>query len=196
MHMDAEIGCEPVELARPLPGDAHRRDDERGARRDAVLPFGDEHRDRLHGLPEAHLVGEDPTRAEIPEQPEPPVAALLEREEVVAHARRRRARLVAALVAVDELGERVVERDAAELEPCLVGLDAGERAGEIDDRGVTPPGVEEAERPLDLGGAEGVPAAAQAHERLLRSGELGELRLGELDVADRDAPVEPRERVS
>ena len=67
------------------------------------------------------------------------MAALLEWEEVVAHARRRRARLIAALVAVDELGERVVERDAAELEPCLVGLDAGERAGEIDDRGVTPP---------------------------------------------------------
>jgi len=46
------------------------------------------------------------------------VAALLEGKEVMAHPGRRGAWPVAALVAVDELGERVVQRDAPELEPC------------------------------------------------------------------------------
>ena len=110
-----EPGREAGDLARPLLDDAHRADDER--RPDVgtgLLALGHERRDRLHRLPEAHVVGEDPADPQVAEQPEPAVAALLERKEVVTHPGGRRERPVAALArAGEELVEAVVEADLA-----------------------------------------------------------------------------------
>ena len=121
------------------------------------------------------------------------MAALLEREQVVAHARRRGEGTVPAFAPVDELGERVVERHEAELQPGLVRLETRQRTGQVDDRRVAPTAVEEAQRTLDVGRAKRMPAAAEPDERLLRRGERAQLLLGELDVPDRDAPVELRQ---
>ena len=83
VEVDAERGREALDLLHPLPGDAHRADDERRAERvgAGLLALGDEHRDRLHGLSEAHVVGEDRADAEVAEHAQPAVAALLEREQ-------------------------------------------------------------------------------------------------------------------
>ena len=107
MDVDAQARREPGDLALPLLRDAHRADDERRADVAAVLPLRDERGDRLHGLAEPHVVGEDPADPEVAQQAEPAVAALLEREEVVAHARRGRQRAEPAL---SRRGEQLVER--------------------------------------------------------------------------------------
>ena len=87
-----------------------------------------------------------------------------------------------------------IERHLAELEPRLVGLEAGDGADELDDPGARAAAFEEAQRSLDVGLAERVPAAGDPDERLLRGGELGELLVRERDVADREPPVEACER--
>ena len=98
------------------------------------------------------------------------------------------------MVAVlEQVGERRVERHLAELEPRLVGLEPADGADELDDsRGATA-ALEEAQRLLDVRTAQRVPAAADADERLLRRGEVGELLLAEDDVAEGELPVEGRE---
>ena len=71
VKMDPEPRREAGDLARPLLRDAHRADDQ--CRPDvpvvSALPLGDDRRDRLHGLPEPHVVGEDPAHAQVAEQP-------------------------------------------------------------------------------------------------------------------------------
>ena len=94
---------------------------------------------------------------------------------------------------MEQRSERLVERHLAELDPGLVRLEPGDGANELDDPGARSAAVEEAERLLDVGAANGVPALADADERLLRGGELGELLVREDGVADREPPVEPRQ---
>ena len=123
------------------------------------------------------------------------MAALLEREQRQRHRRRRAERLEAPLVAAGEQrAEAVVERDLAELEPGVLDLDPRDGADEIDD-GAFAPAIEELQGTLDLGAAQGVPAALDPDQRLLGGRELDELLLGEGRVADRELPVELRERV-
>ena len=55
----------------------------------------------------------------------------------------------------------VVERDLAELEAGLVRLEPRDGADEIDDPAPVAAALEEAQRPLDVGAAERVPAAAR-----------------------------------
>ena len=66
----SNVMSEPLDLARPLPGDAHRADDERGAERlvPELLALGGEHRDRLHRLSKTHVVGQDGADAEVAEE--------------------------------------------------------------------------------------------------------------------------------
>ena len=110
---------------------------------------------------------------------------------------RGRERPVAALARVGEqLVERGVEPDLAELDARLVGLEPGGGARELDHADRPLAALEEAQGALDLGGPERVPASAQADERLLRGGELGELLGGQLDVPDREPPVERRDRLA
>ena len=182
-----------MDLGAPLLDHAHRADDERRPERlvARVLPLRRQHRDRLHRLAEAHVVGEDRADAEVAEQPQPAVAALLEREERMRHRGRRGQRPEAALAGLEECGERFVERDLAELDPGLVGLEPGDRAHEIDDPGAGAAAVEEAERLLDVRPLDGMPAVADPDERLLGGGEVGELLVRQLGVADGEAPVEP-----
>ena len=61
-----------------------------------------QHRDRLDGLAEPHVVGEDRADPEVAEEPQPAVAALLEREQRLGHRRGRAERLVVPLVAAVE----------------------------------------------------------------------------------------------
>ena len=91
VDVDAKGRREALDLSGPLAGDAHRADDQGGAERihAVLLPLGGEHRDRLHRLAEAHVVGEDGADPEVAEQPQPAVTALLEREERLRHRRRR-----------------------------------------------------------------------------------------------------------
>ena len=197
VHVDAERRREPLDLAGPLARDAHRADDERRAERVGaeLLPLGGQHRDRLHGLAEPHVVGEDGADPEVAEEPQPAVAALLEREERLRHRGGRAERLVASLVASGEQrAEGVVERDLAELEPRILELDARDGADEVDDRALAP-AVEELQRLLDLGAAQCMPAALDPDQRLLGGGELGQLLLRQGRVADRELPVEPGESV-
>ena len=190
--VDAQRRREPLELRLPLLDDAHRADDEGGADV-AVLALGGEHRDRLHRLAQAHVVGQDRAGAEIAEQPEPAVAALLEREQAELHRRRGRERREAALAALEQVGQRSIEQDRAELDACLVGLEPGDGPHEVDDAVARLAALQEAQRALDVGAVQGVPAAADLDERLLGGGELGELLVGEDVVADREPPVEPGE---
>ena len=196
VEVDAQRRREPLDLGAPLANDAHRADDERRTERltASLLALRDEHRDRLHRLAEAHVVGQDRADPEVAEEPQPAVAALLEGEEVELHRGRRRQRAEAPLAVAEQLRERRVERHLAELEPRLVGLEAGDGADELDDPGARAAPLEEAQRSLDVGLAERMPAAGDPDERLLRGGELGELLLREGDVADREPPVEARER--
>ncbi len=112
VHVHAERGREPLDLAGPLARDAHRADDEGGAERVGaeLLPLGGQHRDRLHGLAEPHVVGEDGADPEVAEQPQPAVAALLEREERLRHRRRGAEGLVAPLVAARRAARRARRR--------------------------------------------------------------------------------------
>ena len=197
VEVDAQRRREPLDLGAPLADDAHRADDERRAERvvaPPLLALGDEHRDRLHRLAEPHVVGQDRADPEVAEQPQPAVAALLEGEEVELHRGGRRQRAEAPLAVPEQLRERPIERHLAELEPRLVGLEAGDGADELDDPGARAAALEEAQRSLDVGLAERVPAAGDPDERLLRGGELGKLLVRERDVADREPPVEARER--
>ena len=192
MGQHAERRREALDLGDPLFDDAHRADDERRPEcvRAELLPLGREHRDRLHGLAEAHVVGEDRTDAEIAEHPQPAVAALLEREELMRHRRRRRECLEPPLVVPEERGERLVERDLAELEAGLVGVETRHRADELDDARAAAATFEELERALDLGLPERVPPAGDPHERIFCLRELHELFLAQRGIADGDAPVE------
>ena len=140
VDVHAQRGREPGDLRGPLLDHAHRADDERRPEhvRAELLPLGGEHRDRLDGLPEAHVVGQDPADAEVAEHPQPAVAALLEREEREAHRGGRRQRAEAVIAVLEQVRERRVERDLAELEPRLVRLEPADRADELDDPGVLP----------------------------------------------------------
>ena len=82
VEVDAQRRREPLDLGDPLARDAHRADDERRPERVVaeLLALGEEHRDRLHRLAEPHVVGEDRADPEVAEQPQPAVAALLERK--------------------------------------------------------------------------------------------------------------------
>ncbi len=125
------------------------------------------------------------------------MAPLLEREQPVPHLGGGRARSVAlGLVSLDQGRERFVERHRAQLQARVVGLDARHGTREVDDRGAAAPPLEEPQGALDLGAPHRMPPAAEADERLLRRRELEQLLLGQLDVADRDAPVEARERLA
>ena len=108
-----------------------------GRRRSSrTAPLRGEHRDRLHRLPEAHVVGQDRADAEVAQQAQPAVPALLEREERLGHRRRRAERLEAPVASppASSSPERVVQRDLAELEPGVLQLDARDGADEVDDR--------------------------------------------------------------
>jgi hypothetical protein len=98
---------EPVHLRDPLPRDAHRAHDQ--CRPECVAPellaLRLEHRDRLHRLPEPHIVGENRADPEIAEHAQPAVPLLLEREQVVPHPRRRAARAEARVLAAEQLVE-------------------------------------------------------------------------------------------
>ena len=192
----AQRGREPRDLRAPLLDDAHRADDERRAEhaRPHFLALGGEHRDRLDGLPEAHVVGQDPADPEIAEHPQPAVAALLEREERELHRGGRRQRPEAVIAVLEQIRERCVEGDLSELEPCLLRLEPRHRADELDDPGAGAALLQEAQRLLDVGPPQRVPAARDADEGLLRRGEVGELLFAEDDVADGELPVERRER--
>ncbi len=192
MAMDAERRREPPELRLPLLDDAHRADDE-GRADVAVLALGGEHRDRLHRLAQAHVVGQDRAGSEIAEQPEPAVTALLEREQVELHRRRGRERREAALATLEQVGQRSIELDRAELDARLVGLEPGDGPHEVDDAVASLAALQEAQGAFDLGAVQGMPAAADPDEWLLGGGELGELLVGEDVVADREPPVEPGE---
>ncbi len=109
------------------------------------------------------------------------------------HRRRCRQRAEAALAGVEEGGERLVERDLAELDPRLVRLEPRDGAHELDDPDAGAAAVEEAQRLLDVRAADRVPAVADADERLLRRGEVGELLVRQLGVADGEPPVESRQ---
>ena len=196
MEVDAQRRRELLDLRSPLLHDAHRTDHEgRAERVDAeLLPLGDEHRDRLHRLAEAHVVGEDRADAEVAEHPQPTVAAFLERKERERHRGRSREGLEVPVAALQQLGERRVERDLAQHEPSLVGVEARDGADELHDPGALAALLEEAQRLLDLGPAQRVPAAADLDERLASGRELGDLLLGQDDVADGEPPVELRER--
>ena len=197
VQVDAQRGREPLDLPRPLPGDAHRADDERGAERlgSELLPLRGQHRDRLDGLPEPHVVGEDRADPEVAEEPQPAVPALLEREERLGHRRRRAERLVVPLVAtVEQCGEGIVELDVAELETRVLELDARDGSHEVDD-GPLAAALEEQKCLLDLGAPQCVPAPAHADQRLLRRRQLDQLLLRQRRVADRELPVEPGERI-
>ena len=175
-------GAKRAISAHPLLDDAHRADDERRAEGvpPEVLALGRDHRDRLHRLAEAHVVGEDRADPEVAEHPQPAVAALLERKELELHRGGRRTRAEARCSPPSSsVGERRVERDLAELEPRLVGLEPRDGADEIDDPGARAAALEEAQRPLDVRAAERMPLAGDPDERLLRCGELGELVVGE-----------------
>ena len=62
---------EAFDLVHPLPRNAHRAHHERRAKRIAaeLLALGDDHRDRLDGLAEPHVVGEHAADAQVAEQP-------------------------------------------------------------------------------------------------------------------------------
>ena len=135
MQMHAQPRREAMHLRHPLPRHAHRAHDERRPERlrPGFLALRHEHRDRLHRLPQAHVVGQDRPDPEIAEHPQPPVPLLLEREQVVPHPRRRPARPEARVLAGEQLVERAVELHRAQLEPRLVGLEARHRPHELDE---------------------------------------------------------------
>ena len=185
---------EALDLVHPLARDAHRADDERRAERTGavLLALGDDHRDRLHRLPETHVVGEHAADPEVAEQPQPAVARLLERVELVLHRRRRRQRLEAR-VPVEHPGEPLVERHLAEHEPVLVDREPRRGADEIDQVAAGAPLLEEAERALDVVAAQHLPPAFGMHERRALGREPPQLGLVEPEVADAQLPVEMRE---
>ena len=112
MDVNPQRWSEPLDLARPLAGDAHRADDERGAERIGaeLLALRGQHRDRLHRLAEAHVVGQDRTDPEVAEQAQPAVAALLEREQRMGHRRRSPERVEVPVVAALEQLRRAIRR--------------------------------------------------------------------------------------
>jgi hypothetical protein len=192
VEVHAQRRREAGDLGTPLLDDAHRADDERRAQLAAagLLALGGDHRNRLHRLAEAHVVRKDRADAEVPEQPQPAVATLLEREERVRHRRRCRQGAEAPLVGVEQRRERLVERDVAELDAGRVRLEPGDGAHELHDPGAGAAPVEEAKRLLHVRLLQRLPAAVDADERLLRGGELDQLLLGQLRVPDRQPPVE------
>ena len=141
---------EAVHLAQPVGHDARRRHDERLEGLALALDLrvlglhGEQQRERLHGLAEAHVVGENAAAADLVEKPEPVKALLLVRPEL----RLEVARLARALDLVDvlELLEELL-RVAGDARPAHLGqqvLDAtGLRQGQ-------PPAVAAARR-QDLG---------------------------------------------
>ena len=179
MRQHAKRRSEPLDLMGPLLDDAHRAHDERRAELLHLLPLGRDHRDRLHGLPEAHVVGQNRADAEIAEHPQPAVAALLERKERKGHRRRRRQRAEAPFVVGEQICERLVELHLTELETRLIGIESRHRAHELDDPGAAAATLEEPQRPLDLRLPQRVPAAGDAHVRILCLRQLEELALVE-----------------
>src|SRR6266513_1740659 len=121
------------------------------------------------------------------------MAALLEREELKLHCGRGRKRPEAAIAVTEQLRKRRVERHLAELEPGLVGVEAGDGSHEIDEPFTRAAALEEPQRTLDLRMLECVPASCDSHERILRLRELDELLLGDRRVAHGEPPVESRE---
>ena len=96
----------------------------------------------------------------------------------------------------EERVQPFVEADLSELDAGLVGLEPRDGANELDDSGCVRAPLQEPERALDVRLPHGMPPPAEPDQRLLRRGELGELLLRQLDVADREAPVEGRDRVT
>ena len=111
------------------------------------------------------------------------------------HRRRRRQRAEAARRSPSSSASERVERHLAELEPCLVGVEARDGAHELDDPDAAAAALEEAER------ASRRPTARSACQRpatrtngSFAAASSSELLLAEHDVADGEPPVEARER--
>src|SRR4029453_10875883 len=101
---------------------------------------------------------------------------------------------VSPVVGPGEQGVEVgVEPDLSELDTRLIGLEARNGPDELHHPGRRASPFEEAERALDIRCPQRVPAPAEADQRLLRGGELRELLVGQLDIADREPPVERRD---
>ena len=195
VQVDAQRRREPLDLVHPLARDAHRADDERRAERvgAVLLPLRHDHRDRLHGLPEPHVVGEHAADPEVAEEAKPAVPCLLERVQLVLHPRRCRKRLEAR-VAVEHSCEALVERHLAELEPVVVDREPRGRADEVDHVAARAPLDEEAERAVDVVAAEHLPPALGVDERRPLRREPPQLLLVEPELADAELPVEVREQ--
>ena len=87
------------------------------------------------------------------------MTALLEREQVELHRRRGRERREAALATLEQVGQRSIEHDRAELDACLVGLEPGDGPHEIDDAVAPLTALQEAKGTFDLGPVQGMRAS-------------------------------------
>ena len=196
---DRQVGGEPLDLAGPRREDGGRRDDEHRVGELAALLGAQRGRDDLQRLAQAHVVGEDATEAEVPQQREPPEALLLvgpqRRLERAGHLGRRRgvgvvdpeqgvdgpAPAPGLLLDDADLDELVPQPGVQHGEPQRVGRPVLQRAGLLDERA----------QPLQLGVVEGEPGAVGQEQPLLVAGERRD-EVGERDLVVADGDADPQ----
>ena len=199
MDVDLEVGREPAQLALPVPEHRRRAHDQR--RPAHVVAVVEQVGDHLHGLPEAHVVGEERPQAELARPRQPPQPDLLVRAQLALErlGRLERRDVLRAAKPGDELLELAggiahLDRHSAHL--VAPGERRSERGHRRHRRAV------ERDRGQGLGAGEGAalerpPLPADPHERLRRSGERLKLLGADLAPAERCPQVvahDPAER--
>ena len=188
-----------MNLALPIADHRGRADQQHGGLAPAVffrrglLGAGDQ-RQGLHGLAQAHVVGQAGAQPPAAEEREPGIAARLVGPQRAVQPGRRRQILdgVAPGQAVEQCAEPALDIGAAHRRVLLA---AERHAQHVARRGLLAAALQPGQGVADLGRVEQHPLAAHADQRRLEPGQRGQLLARQGLVAERDLPVEPDDGV-
>ena len=141
VHVDGQVGSEPLRLALPVADERHRADEERGPRGDVLSVPGAggsverEEGEDLHGLAQAHVVGEHAAEPDPVEEGQPGQPALLVRAQRAREARRRRYPLEAFVRGGrQQVGDPALALDAEHRQPGGVLVEGGRESEHLGER--------------------------------------------------------------
>jgi hypothetical protein len=197
VHVHLQLRGEPGRLTLPVADHGHRAHHQRGRRpsslarrRRSGLHIVHDQAQRLRGLAEPHIIGEDAAKAETAEEGQPRHPALLIGAQLAVEAGRRLDRFEPA---VGPAGEQVAEPAVGvhlDQRQVVVG---SVQAGQQRVRSPHRPGLaalQEPQRRAEVPVVEFHPLAAQPDQRDLEPGQLGQLPGVQLLVADRQVVAE------
>ena len=197
VHVHLQLRGEPGRLPLPVADHGHRAHHQRGGRPSSParrwgsgLHIVHDQAQRLRGLAEPHIVGEDAAKAETAEEGQPRHPTLLIGAQLAVEAGRRLDRFEAAVgLAGEQVAEPAVGVHLDQRQVVVGSVQVGQQRVRSPHR----PGLaalQEPQRRAEVPVVEFHPLAAQPDQRDLEPGQLGQLPWVQLLVADRQVVAE------